>query len=236
MKFALLVRLSSVRIPTRLLHHYRTSSTMTSKPTIVPTKKTVLITGCSAGGIGAALADAFHQKGYHVFATARTPSKIPETLSRSPNVTVITLDVLSSVSIADAVVSVGSKLDVLVNNSGGGYTIPALDTSIEEGKKLFDLNYWAPLAMLQAFAPLLINAKGCIVNNTSANAYLPMPLMSKSFPKLVFFKAIGLSNQCANRQLQRLQSRSSHCQRDLASRTPTPRRPHRDSYNLRRKD
>ncbi len=140
-------------------------------------RKSVLVTGCSAGGIGAALAEVFHENGYHVFATARNPSKIPQTLTSASNVTTLTLDVLSSESIAAAVQHVttetGGGLDVLVNNSGGGYVVPGLDISIEEGKKLFDLNFWAPMAMLQAFAPLLITAKGCIVNNSSANAYVP---------------------------------------------------------------
>ncbi|TVY24502.1 Short-chain dehydrogenase cctT [Lachnellula hyalina] len=145
-------------------------------------RKSVLITGCSAGGIGAALAHVFQEKGYHVFASARNPTKIPATLSGAANVTSLTLDVLSPSSIAAAVDSVqrktGSGLDVLINNSGGGYTVPALDASLVKGKELFELNFWAPLAMLQAFAPLLIKAKGCVVNNTSANAYIPMPLMS----------------------------------------------------------
>lgn len=147
--------------------------------------KSVLITGCSKGGIGAGLAEVFQEKGYHVFATVRDPSKISPALSNKANVTVLTLDVLSPTAITGAVESVkretGGKLDVLVNNSGEGILCPALDTSIEEGKRLFDLNFWAPMAMLQAFAPLLINAKGCLVNNTSANALIPMPLMSK-FP------------------------------------------------------
>jgi hypothetical protein len=112
-------------------------------------RKSVLITGCSGGGIGAALADVFHGKGYHVFATARNPAKISECLSSAADVTVLTLDVLSSESIAASVESVnkqtGGSLDVLVDNSGGGSYVLALDCSIEKGKKLFDLNFWAPL-------------------------------------------------------------------------------------------
>jgi NAD(P)-dependent dehydrogenase (short-subunit alcohol dehydrogenase family) len=85
--------------------------------------------------------------------------------------------VLSSEAIAAAVTSVtrvtGGKLDVLVNNSGAVMVMPALDASIEEGKRLFDTNYWAMLAMIQAFAPLLIKAKACVVNNTSASGVLP---------------------------------------------------------------
>ena len=140
-------------------------------------RKSVLITGCSEGGIGAGLAEAFCEKGYYVFATARTPSKISQSLAQAPNVTTLTLDVLSSEAIAAAVASVtkvtGGTLDVLVNNSGAVMIMPALDASIEEGKKLFDTNFWAMLAMIQAFAPLLIKAKGCVVNSTSASGVLP---------------------------------------------------------------
>jgi 1-acylglycerone phosphate reductase len=152
--------------------------------------KSVLITGCSAGGIGAALAEVFHKKGYHVFATARTPSKISRSLAEAPSVTVLTLDVLSSESIAAAVESVsaetGGKLDVLVNNSGSAIIFPALDTPIEAGKDLFDLNFWAALAMIQAFAPLLIKAKGTIVNNASVSGVMPFVYQSEySFDTLL---------------------------------------------------
>ncbi|XRM41189.1 hypothetical protein ABZX51_004477 [Aspergillus tubingensis] len=145
-------------------------------------RKTVLITGCSDGGIGAALAETFHDHRYHVFATVRTLSKAPKTLTNSPNATILTLDVLDSNSITNAVEKVtkatGGKLDVLINNSGGSIILPAMDTSIEEGKKLFDLNFWAPFAVTQAFAPLLIRSKGCVVNNTSVNGALPFVFMS----------------------------------------------------------
>ncbi|CAH0043371.1 unnamed protein product [Clonostachys solani] len=157
---------------------------------MAPRRKSVLITGCSAGGIGAGLAEGFCEKGYHVFATARTTSKISQGLASASNVTVLELDVLKPESIAAAVESVkqktGGTLDVLINNSGQAAIAPALDVSIEEGKKVFDLNFWAPLAILQAFSPLLIEAKGCLVNNASCSAYLPMALMSRSEIKIFY--------------------------------------------------
>jgi NAD(P)-dependent dehydrogenase (short-subunit alcohol dehydrogenase family) len=205
--------------------------------------KSVLITGCSAGGIGPALAHAFHQKGYHVFATARTPSKIPSTLSGASNVTVLKLDVLSPDSIAAAVESVskqtGGKLDVLVNNSGGNNTIlPALDVDIAEAKAEFDLNFWAPLAMMRAFAPLLIEARGCLVNNTSASALSPFPLMSSvsPFQHLLSMFCVVTNPSHIKRHLQRLQSSPRQRERDLAPRAAAPGRAHHHPHHHGRQD
>jgi 1-acylglycerone phosphate reductase len=84
--------------------------------------KTVLITGCSAGGIGDALAKAFHKKGLRVFATARNLAKVEQL--KALGLEVIQLDVVDDESIRQAVEKVkaatGGTLDFLVNNSGGG--------------------------------------------------------------------------------------------------------------------
>ena len=112
---------------------------------MAPVKKTILITGCSAGGVGASLASAFTHKDYHIIATARTPSKIPASLQSSPTVTVLALDITSATSIATAAEQVSQKfgkLDVLVNNAGGALSMPALDTSLEEMRKAFELNFF----------------------------------------------------------------------------------------------
>ena len=85
-------------------------------------QKTVLITGCSAGGIGEALAKAFHKKGLRVFATARNLAKVEQL--KVLRLEVIQLDVVDDESIKQAVEKVnaatGGTLDFLVNNSGGG--------------------------------------------------------------------------------------------------------------------
>ena len=59
--------------------------------------------------------------------------------------------------------------------------MPALDLNIEDGHKLFDLNFFAPLAVLQAFAPLLIKTRGCVVSQSSAAGYFPMPFLSQYY-------------------------------------------------------
>ncbi|GES62057.1 oxidoreductase [Aspergillus terreus] len=148
---------------------------MTSNKINIPT---VLITGCSKGGIGSALAEAFHERGLHVFATARSISKMSQ-LENLPNVTLLELDVTCSCSIATAVETVtgltGGQLNYLINNSGVGITLPILDTDLAKAKQLFDVNLWGTVAVTQAFAPLVIAAKGTIANNASLAAVLPAP-------------------------------------------------------------
>ncbi|KAI1313518.1 NAD(P)-binding protein [Xylaria venustula] len=47
--------------------------------------KSILITGCSASGIGAAVGITLARHGHYIFATARNTAEIPETLSRLEN-------------------------------------------------------------------------------------------------------------------------------------------------------
>ncbi|KAK6075940.1 oxidoreductase [Seiridium cupressi] len=121
------------------------------------TKDTVLITGCSEGGIGFALAREFHRRGLRVLATARNLTKVQHL--RDAGLEVIQLDVADQESVRRAVESVsrltGGTLNILVNNAGGGYQMPLLDTDLDEARKLFDVNVWGLLAVTQAFAPLL---------------------------------------------------------------------------------
>jgi 1-acylglycerone phosphate reductase len=90
-------------------------------------RRTVLITGCSAHGLGHALAIAFHNAGLRVFATARTPEKMDGL--RELGIECLQLDVLDEGSIERCVEDMrrltgqdgdGGRLDCLVNNAGGG--------------------------------------------------------------------------------------------------------------------
>lgn len=139
----------------------------------------VLITGCSDGGIGSALAHAFHAAGLHVFASARNTRKM-SSLSDLCGLTLLELDVTDPVSIARAVevvaAAVGtSGLDYLVNNAGQGYVMPMLDSDVGQLQRIFDTNVWGALRVTQAFAPLVVRAKGVVVNNSSIAGCIGLP-------------------------------------------------------------
>ena len=55
--------------------------------------------------------------------------------------------------------------------------MPVLDINIEEAKRIFDTNFWGALNMIHAFAPLVIKAKGSIVNVTSIAGHVNVPYM-----------------------------------------------------------
>ncbi|ETS80421.1 hypothetical protein PFICI_07950 [Pestalotiopsis fici W106-1] len=136
-------------------------------------KRTVLVTGCSDNGLGTALAIAFHDAGYHVYATARTVTKMQQCAAHG--IQTLALDIQSESSLAECVAQVGDRLDILVNNAGAMMTMPVSDTAISQAKEVFDVNVWGTLAAIQAFLPLLIKSKGIIVNNTSISSTLVIP-------------------------------------------------------------
>ncbi|KAK1638010.1 NADPH-dependent 1-acyldihydroxyacetone phosphate reductase [Colletotrichum phormii] len=142
--------------------------------------QSVLITGCSAGGIGSELALEFQRRGLRVFATARTPSKMDH-LASLPNVTLLQIDVTDQSTIDAAAAKVrsltGGKLNYLINNSGAQHVAPVLETGLAEAQALFDVNFFGVLRVTQAFAPLLIAATGCVVNLCSISGHLHTPWM-----------------------------------------------------------
>lgn len=136
--------------------------------------RTVLITGCSDGGLGASLALAFHAAGLKVYATARNPSKLAQVAAAG--IETLTLDVLSSESIQHVVANLPA-LDILVNNAGAEYLMPMADVNIAEAKRLFDLNVWSYVEVTQAFLPLLLKSPhgGLVVNQTSVGSVAVLP-------------------------------------------------------------
>ncbi|KAK7934626.1 oxidoreductase [Apiospora marii] len=148
----------------------------------VKTTQTALVTGCSEGALGFAIAQAFQARGAHVFATARSPAKAAA-LAGLPNVTVLALDVTSDTSIREALRVVTEhtggrgELDYLVNNAGSQYVMSTLDLDIEVAKWMYEVNVWGVVAVIKAFAPLVVKAKGTIANLASISGLVRSPYM-----------------------------------------------------------
>ncbi|KAI1474977.1 putative short-chain dehydrogenase/reductase [Daldinia eschscholtzii] len=134
-------------------------------------RKTVLITGCSEGGIGAALALEFYARGCQVFATARNVSKM-RSLSEK-GIKTLPLDVDSDESIADCLAAVqkatDGSLDYLINNAGINHVLPFVDAKIDDLRRVINTNIIGVLAVTHAFLPLLIKAQGTVATVGSVN-------------------------------------------------------------------
>jgi NAD(P)-dependent dehydrogenase (short-subunit alcohol dehydrogenase family) len=135
--------------------------------------KTVLITGCSSG-YGLATALRFHNEGWNVIATMRTPRE--GVLPTSDRLRVLALDVTNADSIAAAVQDSG-PIDVLVNNAGIGAVGAFEATPMSTTRELFETNTFGVMAMTQAVVPQMRERRsGVIVNVTSSVTLAAMPL------------------------------------------------------------
>lgn len=149
-------------------------------------KRTALVTGCSEGALGEALALALHEQEITVFASVRDEFKA--TNLKNAGIKVVVMDVRDNDSIKKCVSEVsaatGGTLDILVNNAGGGHYMPFLHLDLDKARDLFEINVWSYLAVTQAFLPLLMKGKSItekqslLVNNTSISSVLKTPYHS----------------------------------------------------------
>ncbi len=123
-------------------------------------QKTVVITG-AAMGMGALKAKTLAERGWTVFAGILEGADTSE-LGDNPNITKILQDVTSDASVKQSAQIVedalnGAPLDLLINNAGianmGTGVIEG--ASIEDGKKMFEVNTWGMMRVCQAFLPMI---------------------------------------------------------------------------------
>ncbi|MCG4454198.1 SDR family oxidoreductase [Pseudomonas sp. MMS21-TM103] len=139
------------------------------------TQPSALITGCSSG-IGRALADAFKQAGYQVWASARNDADLA-TLGAA-GFTAVQLDVNDSLGLdqlAERMQAEIGGLDVLINNAGYGAMGPLLDGGVGAMRRQFETNVFALVGVTRAFFPLLRRSKGLVVNIGSVSGVLVTP-------------------------------------------------------------
>ncbi|KAL5556420.1 hypothetical protein UlMin_038656 [Ulmus minor] len=141
-------------------------------------RQVVLITGCSEGGIGHALARAFAAEDCRVVATARSLRSMSD-LENDDRFFLQELDVRSEESVEHVISHVVEKfgrIDVLVNNAGVQCIGPLAELPLDAFKNTFDTNVYGPMRLIQAVFPHMARQrKGKIVNVGSVIVLSPGP-------------------------------------------------------------
>ena len=142
----------------------------------------VMITGASTG-IGRATALELDRRGFHVYAGVRR-RRDEKSLRKvgSERLQPMYLDLLNPSSIEAAAKDVesvlaGANLLGLVNNAGITVVGPLEFADLDELRRQFEVNAVGPIAVTQAFLPLLRRARGRIVNIGSIGGRLAAPMM-----------------------------------------------------------
>lgn len=144
-------------------------------------KKVVLVTGASTG-LGWYLARAFATRGAEVVITARGAERLKEAAdalcSEGGAVSAIAADVTVEEQVDRLFVELNERyerLDVLVNNVGRSTRGLASETSPEQFRELFELNFLSLVRCTRAAVPRLIQSRGHLVNIGSLSSKLATP-------------------------------------------------------------
>ena len=136
-------------------------------------QKAVLITGATSG-IGRAAAESLAENGYYVYAGARKDSDMAE-LNKIPNITAVRLDVTSQAQVDAAVEFIKAQkrgLWGIVNNAGVNVVAPLIVAKESDFRFIFDVNVFGVYRVTKAFAPMIMDSKGRIVNISSISGVL----------------------------------------------------------------
>ncbi|ORV21951.1 short-chain dehydrogenase [Mycolicibacterium confluentis] len=131
--------------------------------------KRVLLTGASSG-IGAAAAEQFAKAGASVILVARRQELLDEVTARitesGGEARAIACD-LTDLEAIDALAETVGAVDILINNAGRSIRRPMAESldRWHDVERTMTLNYYAPLRLIRAFAPGMIErGDGHIIN------------------------------------------------------------------------
>jgi short-subunit dehydrogenase len=140
-----------------------------------PENRVVILTGATQG-IGRATAFVLAQAGCRLALAARTADALDRlaTELKTAGHQAIPLptdmgDTAQAASLARRTVESFGQIDVVINNAAIGVRERMLDLDEAEGRRVMDVNYFGPLALIQATAPSLkANPNGGLIINISS--------------------------------------------------------------------
>ena len=134
-------------------------------------EKNIIVTGAT-GGIGNSIIKKLYDAGANILATGTRNEKLEELKKNFENIKVLKFDISQTDNlenfIEDATKQLGGKLDCLINNAGITQDNLAIRMSIDEWKKVIDVNLTSTFLISKfAVKKMLKNKKGKIINITS---------------------------------------------------------------------
>jgi 3-oxoacyl-[acyl-carrier protein] reductase len=133
--------------------------------------KNIIITGAS-GGIGNSIVKKLYDNGANIIASGTRIEKLDELKKNFEKIKILKFDISQSNNIEEfienATKELGGNLDCIVNNAGITQDNLAIRMSLEEWKKVIDINLTSTFLMSKfAIKKMLKNKSGKIVNITS---------------------------------------------------------------------
>ena len=149
-------------------------------------KKTVIVTGASQG-IGAAIVQAFLDRGYNVVATSRSVSKAG--FASSPNLALVDGDIgqaATAEKVAQTAISRFGSIDHLVNNAGIFSSKPFTDYTAEEFRSLVSTNLEGFIFITQLAVKQMLSqgTGGSVTSITASLADNPIAGTPASIPMI----------------------------------------------------
>ena len=134
-------------------------------------KKNIIVTGAS-GGIGNSIVKRLYESGANILASGTRIEKLNELKSKFDNLKILKFDISQSEKveqfIENASAELGGNLDCIVNNAGITQDNLSIRMSLDEWKKVIDINLTSTFLLSKfAIKKMLKNKSGKIINITS---------------------------------------------------------------------
>tara|TARA_B100002052_G_scaffold63791_1_gene57028 strand:+ start:163 stop:900 length:738 start_codon:yes stop_codon:yes gene_type:complete len=134
-------------------------------------EKNIIVTGAT-GGIGNSIIKKLYDAGANILATGTKNEKLEELKKKFENIQTFQFDISQTDKlenfIEDATKQLGGKLDCIINNAGITQDNLAIRMTIEEWKRVIDINLTSTFLISKfAIKKMLKNKKGKIINITS---------------------------------------------------------------------
>jgi len=157
------------------------------------TGRVVIVTGGSSG-IGRATARLFAHQGCRVYEFSRSGADFEGVQHVTCDVT----DESAVLAAVDAVAAREGRIDVLVNNAGFGISGPVESATVEDAKRLYDVNFFGAVRCIRAAIPHMRERGGghiVLLSSVAATAALPFQAYYSCTKSSVNSLACALRNE-----------------------------------------